>query len=95
MSFFFQRTWGLNLHSYSMMDAIGSRLLLGDAEGALYFLTLGIVNHQVDSLCFIGLGSVSFPLFQSLKKKYQHTHRYQHHPVWLIWITMLYLLDPQ
>lgn len=47
------------INSYSIMNTDGSRILLGDAEGMLHLLTLGIVNNRVNSLCFIGLGSVS------------------------------------
>jgi DNA damage-binding protein 1 len=48
------------INSYSIMNMDGSRILLGDAEGMLHLLTLGIENNRVNSLCFIGLGSVSF-----------------------------------
>ncbi|KAI8994749.1 CPSF A subunit region-domain-containing protein [Pilobolus umbonatus] len=49
------------INSYSIMNDQGSRILLGDAEGSLHLLTLGIMDGRVDSLCFIGLGSISIP----------------------------------
>ncbi|CEP12236.1 hypothetical protein [Parasitella parasitica] len=50
-----------SINSYAIMNAEGSRILLGDAEGVLHLLTLNIVQHRVDSLSFIGLGSTSVP----------------------------------
>jgi DNA damage-binding protein 1 len=42
------------------MNADGSRILLGDTEGHLHYLTLTMSQqNQVESLCFIGLGDVS------------------------------------
>lgn len=41
------------------MNGDGSRILLGDTEGLLHLLILNITNNRVDSLCFIGLGTVS------------------------------------
>ncbi|KAF1802332.1 mono-functional DNA-alkylating methyl methanesulfonate N-term-domain-containing protein [Mucor lusitanicus] len=49
------------INSWSIMNAEGSRILLGDAEGMLHLLTLNILQHRVDSLSFIGLGSTSIP----------------------------------
>lgn len=43
------------------MNAEGSRILLGDTEGMLHLLTLNILQHRVESLSFIGLGSTSIP----------------------------------
>lgn len=43
------------------MNMEGSRILLGDAEGMLHLLTLNILQNRVDSLSFIGLGSISIP----------------------------------
>ncbi|KAG0183044.1 DNA damage-binding protein 1a [Apophysomyces sp. BC1034] len=49
------------INSYTLMNDDGSRILLGDAEGCLYLLTLSILNNTVDSLCFISLGHISTP----------------------------------
>ncbi|CAO3669571.1 unnamed protein product [Rhizopus stolonifer] len=47
--------------SYCIMNDEGSRVLLGDAEGILYLLTLNTINRRVESLFFIQLGSISIP----------------------------------
>lgn len=43
------------------MDETGTRVLLGDAEGLLYLLTLNSVANRVESLSFISLGKISIP----------------------------------
>ncbi|ORY94945.1 mono-functional DNA-alkylating methyl methanesulfonate N-term-domain-containing protein [Syncephalastrum racemosum] len=52
-----------SIHCYTLMDAHGTRVLLGDqATGTLYMLTLIISgNHQVETLHLIDLGQVSLP----------------------------------
>lgn len=70
------------INSYSIMNTDGSRILLGDAEGMLHLLTLGIENNRVNSLCFIGLGSVSRCRVKKNKKQKKNPNiyliRFQH-----------------
>ncbi|KAI9249998.1 mono-functional DNA-alkylating methyl methanesulfonate N-term-domain-containing protein [Sporodiniella umbellata] len=47
--------------SYCVMNKEGSRILLGDAEGILYLLTLNTTEQRVESLSFIQLGPISIP----------------------------------
>ncbi|KAF7723645.1 DNA damage-binding protein 1a [Apophysomyces ossiformis] len=49
------------INSYTLTNDDGSRILLGDAEGRLYLLTLNLLNGTVDSLCFISLGQIPSP----------------------------------
>ncbi|KAG1174443.1 hypothetical protein G6F70_004910 [Rhizopus microsporus] len=49
------------INSYTVMDETGTRVLLGDAEGLLYLLTLNSVANRVESLSFISLGKISIP----------------------------------
>ncbi|KAI8364768.1 mono-functional DNA-alkylating methyl methanesulfonate N-term-domain-containing protein [Radiomyces spectabilis] len=49
------------INSYTIMNASGSRILLGDANGSLYLLNLTLNNNVVEALCFISLGTISSP----------------------------------
>ncbi|RCH96072.1 DNA damage-binding protein 1a [Rhizopus stolonifer] len=49
------------INSYTVMNQEGSRILLGDAGGALYLLNMTIFSNRVDALSFLRLGMISVP----------------------------------
>ncbi|KAI8090127.1 mono-functional DNA-alkylating methyl methanesulfonate N-term-domain-containing protein [Gilbertella persicaria] len=49
------------INSYTVMNQEGSRILLGDAEGALHLLNMTIFSNRVDALSFLRLGMISVP----------------------------------